>query len=41
MAWHRKGDKPLTEAMMTQFTDALMQHQRSLDKMDINKQNCI
>ena len=22
MAWYRAGDKPLTELMMTQFTDA-------------------
>ena len=22
MAWYRAGDKPLTEPMMTQFTDA-------------------
>ena len=26
MAWRRTGDKPLPEAMMTQFTDAYMQH---------------
>ena len=25
MAWRRTGDKPLPEAMMTQFTDAYMQ----------------
>ena len=24
MAWHRTGDKPLPEAMMSQFTDAYM-----------------
>ena len=22
MAWHRKGDKPLSEPMLTQFTEA-------------------
>ena len=27
MAWHRTGDKPLPEAMLTQFTDAYMGHQ--------------
>ena len=26
MAWHRTGDKPLPEPMMTQFTDAYMQN---------------
>ena len=26
MAWRRTGDKPLTEALLTQFTDAYMQH---------------
>ena len=26
MAWRRAGDKPLPEAMMTQFTDAYMRH---------------
>ena len=26
MAWCRTGDKLLTEAMLTQFTDAYMQH---------------
>ena len=26
MAWHRTGDKPLPEAMLTQFTDAYMRH---------------
>ena len=26
MAWHRSGDKPLSEQMLTQFTDAYMQH---------------
>ena len=26
MAWHRLGDKPLIELMMTPFTDAHMQH---------------
>ena len=26
MAWRRTGDKPLPETMLTQFTDAYMQH---------------
>ena len=26
MAWHRIGDKPLPEAMLTWFTDAYMLH---------------
>ena len=26
MAWRRKGDKPLTEPMRTQFTNAYMRH---------------
>ena len=26
MAWRRTGDKPLSEPMMTQFTDAYMLH---------------
>ena len=26
MAWHRTGDKPLPEPMMTQFTDAYIRH---------------
>ena len=26
MAWHRIGDKPLSEQMLTRFTDAYMQH---------------
>ena len=26
MAWRRSGDKPLPEPMLTQFTDAYMQH---------------
>ena len=27
MAWRWMGDKPLSEPMLTQFTDAYMQHQ--------------
>ena len=27
MAWRRTGDKPLPESMLTQFTDAYMQHE--------------
>ena len=26
MAWRRTGDKPLSEPMLTQFTDAHMRH---------------
>ena len=26
MAWHQIGDKPLSETMLTLFTDAYMQH---------------
>ena len=26
MAWHRTGNKPLPEPMLTQFTDAYMRH---------------
>ena len=26
MAWHRTGDKPLSEPMLTQFTDAYRRH---------------
>ena len=26
MAWRRTGDKPLSEPMLTQFTDAYMRH---------------
>ena len=26
MAWHRIGDKPLPEPVLTQFTDTYMQH---------------
>ena len=26
MAWHQIGDKPLSELMLTQFTDAYMRH---------------
>ena len=26
MAWHRRGDKPLTELVLTQFIDAYMWH---------------
>ena len=26
MAWHRTGEKPLSESMLTQFTDAYIRH---------------
>ena len=30
MAWRRPGDKPLSEPMMAQFTDAYMRHSASM-----------
>ena len=30
MAWRQSGDKPLSEAMMAQFTDAYMRHPASI-----------
>ena len=30
MAWHQPGNKPLSEPMLTQFTDAYMQLQGEL-----------
>ena len=30
MAWHRTGDKPLPELMLTQFSDAYMLHYREI-----------
>ena len=30
MAWRRSGDKPLTESVMTYFTDAYMCHSASM-----------
>ena len=26
MAWHQQGDKPLSEPMLTRFTDAYLRH---------------
>ena len=34
MAWRRTGDKPLSEPMMTQFTDAYMRHQGKISRFD-------
>ena len=31
MAWRRTGDKPLTEPMLTQFTDAYLRHSASVN----------
>ena len=31
LAWHRKGNKPLFEAVMAQFTDKFMRHQASIN----------
>ena len=30
MAWHRTGDKPLSEPMLNQFTDAYMRRQEEM-----------
>ena len=30
MAWHRAGDKPLSEPMMSQSNDAYMRHPASM-----------
>ena len=30
MAWRRTGDKPLSEPMLNQFTDAYMRYQREI-----------
>ena len=30
MAWHRSGDKPLSDPMMVKFTDAYMRHSASM-----------
>ena len=35
MAWRRIGDKPLPEAMLTQFTDAYMRHWEE-DELKLN-----
>ena len=37
MAWRRSGEKPLSEAMLTQFTDAFMLHYEgmSLNLLDV------
>ena len=32
MAWHRIGDKPLSEPMLTRFTDAYMRHKGEMSK---------
>ena len=32
MAWHRTGDKPLSEPMMAQFNDAYMRHSASMSE---------
>ena len=31
MAWHRPGDKPLSEPMMANFVDAYMRHLVSMN----------
>ena len=31
IAWHRTGDKPLPEPMMTQFTDVYMRHKEGVN----------
>ena len=30
VAWHRTGEQPLPESMLTQFTDAYIRHQGEL-----------
>ena len=35
MAWHRTGDKPLPEPMLTQFTDAIMQHYGEMSSVEL------
>ena len=30
VAWHRPGEKPLPESMLTQFTDAYIRHKGEL-----------
>ena len=30
MVWRRSGDKPLSESMMTKFTDAFMRHSATM-----------
>ena len=32
MAWHQSGDKPLSEPMMTQYTDAYMHYPASMSQ---------
>ena len=33
MAWRRVGDKPIIEPILTQFTDAYMQHQGEMSNI--------
>ena len=39
MAWRRSGDKPLSEPMLTQFTDAFMRHYGVTSCLPNNKYN--
>ena len=36
MAWHRPGDKPLSDPMMIKFTDAYMRHSASMSQIKVN-----
>ena len=41
MAWHRPGDKPLSEPMMVKFTDAYMRHSASASFLFMAEQSLI
>ena len=41
MAWHRTGNKPLSEPMMTQFNDAYMRHSASMTQLSLFTMQCI
>ena len=34
MAWHRIGDKPLSEPMLTRFFDAYMRHYGEISQVN-------
>ena len=37
MAWRRRGDKPLSEPKLTQFTEGYIWHQGKMCSMEIEK----
>ena len=41
MAWHRRGDKPLPESVLTQFTDAYMRHWGEISYLEIRQVVCM